>query len=108
MSHRFKSVKLFKTTVSTLNTENGQSKCITTAEIPVTAKIQPNGDHDENLIALQIDENTLQLIKPSFPETSTKNLRSEEKIQFWKWIDVCTIALITRSGAYHADITSDK
>jgi len=90
------------------NTENGQSKCINTAEIPVTAKIQPDGDQDENLVALQIDENTLQLIRPSFPETSTKNLRSEEKIQFWKWIDVSTIALITRSGAYHADITSDK
>ena len=74
----------------------------------MTAKIQPNGDQDENLVAIQIDENTLQLIKPSFPETSTKNLKSEEKIQYWKWIDDSTIALVTRSGAYHADITSDK
>lgn len=91
-----------------MDIQNGQSTCITTAEAPLTAKIQPGGDLDENLVAIQIDENTLQLIQPSFPETSIKNLRSEEKIQYWKWIDVNTIALVTRSGAYHADITSDK
>ena len=91
-----------------MDIQNGQSTYITTAKAPLTAKIQPDGDLDENLVAIQIDENTLQLIKPSFPETSIKNLRSEEKIQYWKWIDVNTIALVTRSGAYHADITSDK
>lgn len=58
---------------------------------------------DSQIIALKAQSRTLQI----FDLEQKKKLKSctmNEDVQFWKWVSVSTLGLVTTSSVYHWDV----